>query len=233
MSISIVNQGSTNNIASTLQGLPDQLRRMIKTTDIFITGCCRVRIDPLVGGFASSYSRRCNQRYNSIQFSIFSDSDVCPKIDWVRLLDWHWNGHCGLYKHGRCDRVEADIVKRGAGGVIGQAVKRQSRVVGCRSNEMIELKGHRKTTDDIIYPNGRWAAAASLDRSIRLWDVRTGKMLARFLAGHRDWIRSLAFQPDGSQLVQEEMMVPYDCGIWRSRVYKNSGDTRVGSYSRI
>ena len=25
-------------------------------------------------------------------------------------------------------------------------------------------------------------------------------MLARFLAGHRDWIRTLAFQPDGNQL---------------------------------
>ena len=86
--------------------------------------------------------------------------------------------------------------------MISQAVKRpnQGLLVADRT-KMTELKGHRKTLTDIAFtPNGRWAATASLDRSIRLWDARTGKMLARFLAGHRDWIRTLAFQPDGNQL---------------------------------
>ena len=80
--------------------------------------------------------------------------------------------------------------------------KTQPRVVGCRSNEDDpNLKGIEKRLTDIVFtPNGRWAATASLDRSIRLWDVRTGKMLARFWLGIATWIRSLAFQPDGSQL---------------------------------
>jgi len=98
--------------------------------------------------------------------------------------------------------VEATVLKRGAGGVMGQVVQRpnQGLLVADRTKTK-ELKGHRKTVTDIVFsPNGRWAATASLDRSIRLWDTRTGTMLARFLAGHRDWIRTLAFQPDGHRL---------------------------------
>ena len=98
---------------------------------------------------------------------------------------------------------------------------------------MTELKGHRKTLTDIAFtPNGRWAATASLDRSIRLWDVRTGKMLARFLAGHRDWIRTLAFQPDGNQLCSggdDGTIRLWDLTKGKA-IATNPSYTRVGTY---
>ncbi len=99
--------------------------------------------------------------------------------------------------------VEAKIGSRSVSGSIDvQAVKRPNMgILQANRPKMIELQGHRKTLTTLDFsPNGRFAATASLDRSIRLWDIRTGKMLARFLAGHRDWIRTVSFQPDGKKL---------------------------------
>lgn len=47
-------------------------------------------------------------------------------------------------------------------------------------------------------PQGRWAAAADYDRSIRLWDLRSGR--ERKLVGHGDLIRELDFGPAGRLL---------------------------------
>lgn len=67
--------------------------------------------------------------------------------------------------------------------------------------KVVELQGHRKALTDIQFsPNGKWLATSSIDRSIRLWESKTGRLLASFLGGHRDWIRCIAYQPDGLQL---------------------------------
>ncbi len=50
-----------------------------------------------------------------------------------------------------------------------------------------------------FHPTGRLLAAASLVRTIRVWDVRTGRLL-RELAGHEDAINSIAYSPDGRRL---------------------------------
>ena len=41
-------------------------------------------------------------------------------------------------------------------------------------------------------------ASSSYD-GIRLWDLATGELITQ-LKGHRDWVQSLAFSPDGSVL---------------------------------
>jgi glucose repression regulatory protein TUP1 len=55
-------------------------------------------------------------------------------------------------------------------------------------------------TSVAVSPNGKYIAAGSLDRAIRLWEVETGKALET-LEGHRDSVYSVAFAPDGRHLI--------------------------------
>ena len=48
-------------------------------------------------------------------------------------------------------------------------------------------------------PDGKTLASGSGDKTIKLWDVATGKEQAT-LKGHTDWVTSVAFSPDGKTL---------------------------------
>lgn len=54
-----------------------------------------------------------------------------------------------------------------------------------------------------ISPDGRYVAAGSLDRSVRVWDTTTGYLVERLESpdGHRDSVYSVAFAPNGRDLV--------------------------------
>lgn len=54
-----------------------------------------------------------------------------------------------------------------------------------------------------ISPSGEYVAAGSLDKSVRVWDIRSGALIARLDAmdGHKDSVYSVAFGPDGETLV--------------------------------
>ena len=54
-----------------------------------------------------------------------------------------------------------------------------------------------------ISPSGDYVAAGSLDKSVRVWDVRNGSLIARLdgMDGHKDSVYSVAFGPDGETLV--------------------------------
>src|SRR5262249_30741109 len=59
------------------------------------------------------------------------------------------------------------------------------------------FSGH---TDEVLCvalsPDGRQALTGSKDRSVRLWDVQSGKELKRF-DGHREAVWCVAFSPSG------------------------------------
>jgi WD40 repeat protein len=48
-------------------------------------------------------------------------------------------------------------------------------------------------------PDGETLASGSLDQTIKLWDVQTGKERAT-LKGHTNWVNSVAHSPDGRTL---------------------------------
>jgi WD40 repeat protein len=61
------------------------------------------------------------------------------------------------------------------------------------------LRGHTAAINDIAFsPDGRWVATTSDDRTVRAWDVATGK--GKAFTGHSDEAWGLLFLPDSKTL---------------------------------
>ncbi len=67
-------------------------------------------------------------------------------------------------------------------------------------NDPDSLNNDAGVTSVAISPDGRYVAAGSLDRVVRIWDAGSGVLVER-LRGHRDSVYSVAFTPDGKGLV--------------------------------
>jgi WD40 repeat protein len=66
------------------------------------------------------------------------------------------------------------------------------------------LRGHTASTHGIAFsPDGQRLASASADRTVKLWEVATGKVL-RTLQGQTQGAVSLAFSPDGQRLASAD-----------------------------
>ncbi len=62
------------------------------------------------------------------------------------------------------------------------------------------LTGHDSGVDALtVAPDGTWLASAGSDRTVRIWDPRTGEQRA-VLSGHGSGVRALAVAPDGTWL---------------------------------
>src|SRR5436309_1060917 len=65
---------------------------------------------------------------------------------------------------------------------------------------MLILKGHTNSVQALAYtPDGQTLISAGDDCTIRLWDVRTAREVAR-LEGHTDGILTLSISSDGKWL---------------------------------
>jgi len=67
------------------------------------------------------------------------------------------------------------------------------------------MRGHTNAAEKVVFsPDGMRIASGGLDRTIRLWDGRTGQALTS-RDGHRGAITSLAFSPDGKYLISASL----------------------------
>lgn len=63
-----------------------------------------------------------------------------------------------------------------------------------------KMTGHENYVLGLAFdPDGKYLASGSFDKSVRLWDVSTGKHKYSF-DGHTDAVRSVSFSPDGKYL---------------------------------
>ena len=69
------------------------------------------------------------------------------------------------------------------------------------------LKGHESSVNSVGFsPDGKQLASGSEDKTIKIWDVTTGKILNTLPSeryankGHQSSVRSVGFSPDGQQL---------------------------------
>jgi len=70
-----------------------------------------------------------------------------------------------------------------------------------KKTPICRMTGHQKVVNQVAFsPDGRWFASASFDRSVRLWDGRTGRYVHAF-RGHVGDVYQLSWSADSRLLV--------------------------------
>jgi WD40 repeat protein len=100
----------------------------------------------------------------------------------------------------KADEVK-DAVKKVLGGADKPAEPKPVEKEKPNPNLLHLLEGHTGPVLGVAYsPDGKRIASASADKSVRVWNAKTGEAMAT-LAGHKDDVTCVAFTADGKRVV--------------------------------
>ncbi|KAL4734247.1 putative wd40 protein [Aspergillus similis] len=98
------------------------------------------------------------------------------------------------------------------------------------SAELQTLEGHSDTVLSVAFSaDGLMVASGSNDRTIKLWDVKTGLEI-RTLVGHSNWVQSVAFSADG--LMMASGSSDFKTKLWDAKAGLEI-QTLEGHYGRV
>ena len=113
-------------------------------------------------------------------------------------------------------RLSADKLTLSKGGKQVVQVRRESKPARVEITEFRGLVGHRAGPSQVHFsPDGRNLLSCSMDQSVRLWDVVTGKESRRF-EGHVERVECAAFSRDG------RLVAGAGGGAWKDGKWQDS-----------
>ena len=105
---------------------------------------------------------------------------------------------------------------------------RQSSLSGL----IMSMWGHTGSVYSVSFsPDGSWIVSGSADKTLILWDAKSGKPMGKPMRGHTSWVRSVAFSPDGSQIVSgsaDSTLI-----LWDAKSGKPIGDPMRGHTASV